>query len=175
MITKDYFLNNPLFIPQGRPNNGVSADIYSTDIKELERAISLYEREYMIYLLGSELYSEYLSDMADTEKALKWADFNTKLNDSTLKVSPIANYIYCKYVEDNSMQYNGRVFTTEKKENQDVIGMEKKLIKEWNRCVEMTSNFIDWLVLNPVETTAEIDTSYWDTLTDYKNYFGVWC
>ena len=80
--------------------------------------------------------------MSDTEKALKWVDFNTKLNDSTLKVSPIANYIDCKYVEDNSMQYNGRVFTTEKKENQDVICMEKKLIREWNNGVEMTSNFI---------------------------------
>ena len=113
----------------------------------------------MIYLLGSELYSEYLSDMADDEKKVKWSDFNAKLCDTELFVSPIANYIYCMYLDDNSMEYNGRVFTTEKKENQDVIGMEKKKIKEWNRMVEMTKTFLDWLILNPIETIAEPSTN----------------
>lgn len=173
MITKSYFLENPLYIPQGKPNSGVPSDLYSNSIKELDRAIKLYEKEYMVYLLGSELYAEYLSDMEDEQKKVKWSDFNAKLCDTELFVSPIANYIYCMYLDDNSMEYNGRVFTTEKKENQDVVGMEKKKIKEWNKMVEMTKTFLDWLILNPIETIAEIDTSYWDTLTDYKNHFGI--
>lgn len=173
MITKAFFGQNPLLIPQAKQNNGVPANVYSQETIELDRAIKRYEKEYMVALLGSELYAEYLTDMADEVLKLKWAAFNSHLCDAETLVSPIANFIYFNYVQDNSFSYNGTVYTTEKKENSTILDGAVKLVDVWNKMCDLNYTFIEWLCANPIETTALISTAKWDYLTTEINYYGI--
>ena len=97
MTTERYFSQNPLLIPQPKPNAGVPSELYTNVVLELKRCITRYEKEYLEMLFGEELYNEYIEDMKDAELKQKWDLLNAKLWDADNLVSPVANYIYYKF------------------------------------------------------------------------------
>ena len=112
-ITKAYFDQHPVFIPQAKQNNGINADVYVAKTVKLDSAIRRHEKAYLTRLLGRGLYAEYIAAPTDA----KWDGLNALLYDTTLFVSPIANYIYYWFLDENAGDYDGSLVTTTKQEN----------------------------------------------------------
>ena len=171
MTTERYFSQNPLLIPQPKPNAGVPSELYTNVVLELKRCITRYEKEYLEMLFGDELYNEYIEDMKDDELKQKWDLLNAKLWDADNLISPVANYIYYKFLGDNAVGFNGRTFSTQAIENETVIPTIKFQVKAWNEMCKMNKKIFTWLYEQDIDTTAELDCSYWDYLSTYQNSY----
>ena len=168
-ITKAYFDQHPVFIPQAKQNNGINADVYAAKTAKLDSAIRRHEKAYLTRLLGRGLYAEYISTPTDA----KWDGLNALLYDATLFVSPIANYIYYWFLDENAGDYDGSLVTTTKQENATNHPVLYKQIKAWNAMVEMNVPILSYLQNTVISTTAVIDKQGWGELYTFKNSMGI--
>lgn len=170
-ITKAYFEQNPVAIPQAKQNNGINADVYSANTVKLDSSIKRHEKAYLTLLLGRELYAEYIAAPTDA----KWADLNALLYDTTLLVSPIANYIYFWYLDENVGSYDGSLFQTTKQENSTNHSVVYNQVKAWNAMVTMNEPILQYLydTIETIETLALIDKTGWTELCTLKNSWGI--
>ncbi len=105
LIDKTYFIDE-VFIPNLNSSNTMISDAIVAD---LTVAIARYEKEYLIKLLGEDLYDDFIAGL----KVLpvpdsKWTDLKNKLVDSTNKLSPISNYIYFQFVRRHPNLLNNK-------------------------------------------------------------------
>jgi hypothetical protein len=176
IIDETYFTKHPTKLPQSEAlGNGVAVDIQTGDVAMIDDNIEIYEPQFLTYLLGKDLADEFIAGLAVTPTpATKWTALKNKLVNSTTKRSPIANYVYCFILEEQS-EYDARVGTVANKtENATQISCTHKQTKAWNLMVEELIVFIDWLILN--RTTYEHDEVYIETdyhLLTYLNRFAV--
>lgn len=170
-ITANYFEQNPLYIPQAKQNNGINADVYDAGASKLDKAIKKHEKAYLRLLLGRELYAEYITSPEDA----KWDALNALLYDTENLESPIANYIYFWYLDENIGTYDGSLFLTTKHENSNNHSVIYNQIKAWNEMVGMNEPILTYLArnINTIETTALISKAGWVELCTLRNSWGI--
>lgn len=134
----------------------VEAPIRASSSKDnLDRAIEIYEEEYLRLVLG-DLYEEF--DPA----VQKWIDLIGVMRDATLKRSPIANYIFYNYYP---------VYCTTRTGAGDTSNGEirRAQILAWNDAIAMNERVIKYLYDNM--DTYEHDDVYlnFDTMACLLN------
>ncbi len=175
IITYEYF-RGTLSLPQT-----VNADGQAL----LTQFITQYEDEFLEKALGLELATGLKTNIASADP--KWValrdgtDFQNSLGrldrwvgfvNNTTKISPIANYVYYKFVEDGITQTAGIGEVQAKGENADRVYPQLKLQSAWNRMVEMLRRLHDYLRLNR-DTYPEFDNYRYGGVSKKINQFGI--
>lgn len=145
----DYaFFQGPLLI-SGIVSPDVAPSLTTSAItRDIDNYISYYETEYLIKVLGKEVYeqfSEYLQS-EEKEPIKLWDDLKSMLVGAMgeMKVSPIANYIYFFYARNHQsdVSVNGV-----KKDSDvgDLVSPMGKMVSAWNGMVKMNADLYEWL------------------------------
>lgn len=136
LIDSSYFVGELLI-----PNTTGNHPAQTVNTTELDRFILLYEREYLIKLLGKTLYDEFIAHPTDS-----WVvDLTSQLRDSTLKISPIACYIWYWWKCHNTTQTTAQGEAIANNENASMTSPMQRLMKAYNDCVNMTYDVLQWL------------------------------
>lgn len=102
----------------------------------LDAYIERYEKEYLTKLLGLELYNEFMAGLEEEPVPQKWVDLKNEIVDETFKVSPIANYVYCKWQNQNYTKNVGIGQVKNKAENAIVVRPYDMQVMAWNDMVD---------------------------------------
>lgn len=148
-IDNTYFIGE-LNIPnsQSYPNSNLDGNKVS-----LSQFIDEYEVELMTYALGYDLYSEF-ADSFENNGDLKagadqkWVDFvngkeytldgkkykwkGLRYTEGSVKKSLIADYIYCKYLENYQVSFGGVGTQTENAKNATKVSPIPRITNIWN-------------------------------------------
>lgn len=118
--------------------------------ENLDVFITKYEAKFLTQLLGKTLYDAFLIGLDDPQPDQIWTDLKGMLVDDTLKVSPIANYVYYFYSEDNATQTTGVSEVLAKAENASYYTPIRKMMRAWNEMVVRVRELRQWLTDNLV-------------------------
>ncbi len=140
IIDKSYFKGKIVIPSTNKPVVAETVNLF----------ITTEERQFMIDLLGNELYQLMLGEEANEpfKSLIEGADFTMDFLGRTLnlkwnglqnsdKISPISYYVYCKYRESKNSGFTGSVETKGKKENTVVINPRAKIVASWNLMVDL--------------------------------------
>jgi hypothetical protein len=201
-ITPEYF-HNTLALP----NLGVGS-IERTAFNEV---ITKYVKEYLETILGFRLASRLISimdsydplDPSSTDVmyrylvfgttyvneidglTYKWGGFTTHLDDDGTilgdKISPIANYVYCRYRRDTATNTMGNSEVMSVHEHSITSSPLYKMVTAWNEMVKMNWHMHNWLMLNVEDSafssygyigeTYEPDTDQFSDIHENQNLF----
>jgi hypothetical protein len=165
--TRAYFQQGITEVPNLTISIGGVSD--TSNATELDRYITRYETEFMKCLLGS-LYTDYATNPTDA----KWATLKAMLWDSTLLVSPVANYIFWHYYNDATRR-NGNVGTVESNVENGNINTNARLVQVWNEMVSMMYNGVDGVIDYLLENsdTYPIEDYKWTNFVETTNILGI--
>lgn len=133
-------------------------DITGPEYSIITDYIDKYEPEYLEKIFGYALYKDFEQGLIDNTaiytairdgaeyvdifgRTQKWMGFVSGKN-------PIANYIYTKYVRDNSVNISGVGATVSAVENGTRISPHIKLVMAWNEMVKYNNRLHDYLYAN---------------------------
>jgi L-rhamnose mutarotase len=174
IIDKTYFAFGFCEIPMTEVSNGYSSELNTSEGARINQYIVFFEREYLNKILGVAMTELFYSELAKDPVEEKWQTLKDKLADSTNKISPIANYVYCSYLhEQEKMLMNRATAVVDKVENQSVISNYTKIKQSWDKMVSMNSTFFYWLYTNKDEYETEevkFDFTKWAELLITQNY-----
>lgn len=157
-ITSSYF-QGIISIP-GLGSTGIGTAVED----ELTILIQKYEADYLKALFGPEMYLEYVTDCAAGIPAnSKWSKLfsgiatgytdcydRVDLWDGILMTnptqSPIANYIFCKYLELKNSNTTPSGETTNSVENAERTNSIYKMVRAWNEMVVWNYKIHKYLV-----------------------------
>lgn len=179
LIDSTYF-HDRTFIPNLTGTMGGTGEGGKAErIAKLNRYIEQYEKEYLLKLLGKTVYLEFKTWIDNQDETEKWVDLKAELLDETLKLSPIANYVFVKLWEDTCTPRSGVGSTVSKStETSIVLDPSYDIVKVWNEVVEW-NRFIALWIAERYDTyyancTESSDFAYSDnSLEDYRNSFGL--
>ena len=150
MYIDNTYFSGELSIPnsQSYPNSNLDGNKVS-----LSQFIGEYEVELMTYALGYDLYSEFVLAF-DSEGKLKqaaeqrWKDFvngkeyeidgkkfkwkGLRYIEGVIKKSLIADYVYCKYLENYQVSFGGVGTQTENAKNATKVSPIPRIVNTWN-------------------------------------------
>lgn len=156
----------------------------ATDITE---AITRYEKEILISLLGYKLYKEMIAaptvepyksliEGAEFEltfdgvtQLLKWVGFK-----NSDKESLVAYYVYYKYQERNFVKPSGIGTVKPKAENAEPVTPIYKMVNAWNNMVELYGTALCVEILQPDGTTYDDKASAFNYLSVNLALFPDW-
>lgn len=139
LIDSSYF-NGEILVP----NITGSHPAQTVNVTELDRFIVLYERDYLIKLLGKTLYAEFIAQQTES-----WAvSLIGQLRDSTLKISPIAYYIWYWWKCHNTTQITAQGEAAANNENAGIVSPMHRLQNAYNSCVNLTYDVLEWMEAN---------------------------
>lgn len=151
----DYaFFQGPLLI-SGIVSPDVAPSLTTSAITgDVDNYISYYETEYLIKVLGKEVYeqfSEYLQS-EEKEPVKLWDDLKSILVGTMggMKISPIANYIYFFYARNHQSD----VTVNGVKKDSDIgelVSPMGKMVFAWNDMVRMNADLYKWLDTQHIE------------------------
>lgn len=140
---------------------------------ELTKYIDRYSVVFLKQLLGS-LYPDYVAN----EKDARWVALNAKLYDTTLKISPVANFVFWHYYNDSTRRNTPTGVAVQRIENAQIV-TDQRLCQVWNEMVELMYNevdgVLDWLHESDQTTTYVFDhsTTDWRNFIRTSNEFGL--
>lgn len=174
MITKEYFRKGLLFLPNILiESGGIDPDISTKYNNIIDDAIERYEEQFLCKLLGLKVYEEFKQGLEATEKEKKWTDLKDKLINSESLRSPIANYIYCGYLQENETELIGTNSNIPKYENKTVVSNFEHIKNAWNDMVLQNLTLIDWLYKNKETYFTEFDRiDDWNEILEKQTYLG---
>lgn len=171
-------INNTYFI-----NEITIAQINQPDVVEqVDDLIAKYENVFLRDVLGYSFTKLMLANIADArfvallngaEFTNVWTTYLDKwdgLANSITKHSPIANYVFYKYVRAKHEQQGGISTLRPKAENADVVTAEYTLIKAYNEMVDMIHKCRQYLISEKV-TYPEFDMNQVKEFTHINHYF----
>lgn len=134
--------------------------------------IAKYEAEFLELLLGKTLYESFKVGIAEEPMAQKWADLINGVEYTTttgevrtwrglidvivineelsVKLSPIANYVYYWYVRNLHQQMTTISVVKNKGENSVNVSPDEKLAKAWNDMVVWVRDCWEYIYHNNV-------------------------
>lgn len=147
LIDISYF-NGDIIIPNLNKDDG---DSFETDY------IAKYQKEYLQKCLGYAMYNEFETALDETTPAAKWTnlkdgeDYTVEIDGETITtrwnglvneelVSPIAYYVYFKWLKENYVQLTGVGVGVSDKENATNYSPNFKAVHAWNKYIELTGN-----------------------------------
>ncbi len=170
-IDRTYFWGKiKLDIPEA--NLGVSPALTTSTSNDLAQYTGRYQDEYLHLLLGSQ-YDSYCAAPTSEE----WAGLDALLFDTSNKLSPIANYIFCQYWSDKDTLVSTAGTTKGIKKDSVTVSNKVKTDWAWNEMIVWTMEAIQWLIDNDKRPEDEIT---WDTFIHldsgvgrFENMFGI--
>lgn len=173
IIDYTYFVGD-INLPQGGSSDGQAY---------IDRFITIYETEFLQMVLGYDLWKAFTDGLAAGSPDQKWIDLRDgkQFADLSLQnkkwigfkntnlVSPIANYVYCKIMEDMQTHTTSIGEAQNAAENAVIVSASHKIVNAWNRMVEMNLVLKDFLDANLTTYTD------WGTSSIYyRNNFFQW-
>lgn len=123
---------------------------------DVQAYIDKFENEYLLKMLGYETKLRLEAGTLDDVKNGK--EYRSRFEPNVLikwrglvikdKASPIASYIYCKYIQDQWSRTTGVGEKKLKAQNATVASPNSKLISQWNWMVERNRELMDFLLSN---------------------------
>jgi len=170
LIDATYFKYDPIKVKGIEGSNGFSAELSNERNVELDRAIEIHEQEYLIKLLGQDLYTEYAAD----KENVKWDTLKSKLVNGTLFRSPIANYVYYMFMKQRKYATGDIGVYIPKAENMTVVDPSYMLKQAWNDGVDQNIIVCEWIYSQWREQgwTAELTDFNWVSLLTRQPLFG---
>jgi hypothetical protein len=158
-IDTTYFVSGQTAIPNVASTATAGAAIAVT----VTRYITMYEPDFIKKLLGDDLYADYVATPTDA----KWNAFKALLYNATTKISPIANYVWYIYQEQNQVMMTGG---GDKKSGDATMTPEvnvAKMIGVWDSMRKMVADIVDYFDAN----TATFPL--WDGGASAEFYFDM--
>lgn len=174
-IDETYFTKSPLKIDSIDSSNGYSSNITNKTLIDFRDAIDEFEEEYLRILFGDDLYDEFVEDYNTLQESEeenpedKWADLKALIFNETTKKSPIANYIFKKYIHRNYVLSIGdRQFKLKSSDNLISIYPSEKIKQAWNPSIKKNQKIFDYLYENfdSLDCENDLDMTDWDLLID---------
>jgi len=164
LIDRTYLVGE-ILIPNIISGSGhPAATINQTDV---DRLITKYEKKYLKRLLGKDLYKAFIENQLEA-----WAvALIAELRDTVNKVSPIAYYVWCAWKRDNTTRIGSGGEVQTKNENADTVSPTYRMLTNWNECIDLTCDVLDWMDENAYLFPVAADTDY-DTFRP-MNEFGI--
>lgn len=157
IIDSSYFLNKMVFIPNtvSQPSIGSNTP---TNVDTLKGEIEDREKELLISILGYTQYLELKDQFVETTPGVwnwvalpvqKWKDLvdgkenwlGLRYTIGGKKVSLIANYVFCKYLEDDYSAYTTTGTVISDAANSTQVNPTQKITIAWNKFVEMLNGY----------------------------------
>lgn len=166
-IDSTYFIRERR-LPDITAQVGTPTALLTDGSQRLTDFINYYEPEFLKLILGDELYAEYSTGFATP----KWAAFDALMVNTTLKDSPIADYVYCMIVAD---------METEVKDGTHIVNVGDgrisavgRITDQWNRMVTKLDPILEYLSDNTDTFCATYEYNYigWTSFT-YENRYGI--
>lgn len=171
-LTSAYFVGELLI-----PNLTSPTAAGTANIAELQWFIDAYEKEFLEYLLGTELYEEFVAGIAVTPTPLaKWTNLKNKIyviSGTPTYQSPAAGYVYFFYRRNKFSVTTGSAEVQPSHENATAVSHTAKQVRAWNMMVKQCEAIWEWL---EEDTQAAIYTSFSDEFHGYLtriNEFGI--
>jgi len=175
LIDASYF-HSRLFLPQVN-------DVISRD--DVRNFITRYEDEFLQKALGYELYQAFKSGIEAPTPDQKWVDIKEGkeftwygymfkwtgfVNDA--KLSPIANYVYFKYMEDKASDITLVGAVVPNTDNGYRESGRFKMVDAWNEMVKLNENLLRFLYAN-TDIYTEWKFNYSKNLVTKINSFDI--
>jgi len=138
LIDTSYF-QGEISIPNITSGSGNPAA--SINLAEVNRLILIYENDYLVKLLGKDLYDVFI----DNPSASWVVSLTAQLRDTTNKISPIAYYVWYWWKRNNTTTTSALGELTANAENANITGAIMKQITAFNTCVNLTCDVLDWM------------------------------
>jgi len=137
VIDYTYFQTPPVAIP----NIALTPGPYLARKEELDRYILIYEKKYLREMLGDTLYDLFVAGPA----VERFVTMMAQLRDTDNKISPIANYVYVRYMQDTQ-----KVTTSSGDKETQSPGMinqvnSQKYSSIINDMITMSEDLYDWI------------------------------
>lgn len=175
IITYSFFSGQPYLLP-----NNVPAD-NNPDATILQSIIDKYEVEYLKTILGYSAYVSFINGLED-------GDINDALNDgatyvdsdgitqkwegfSVIGKSPIAAYIFFKYLELNSQTTTGVGQVQSVTENASRFTPIYRMVDAWNDMVAMNKHLHAYLYANRADFPDYVGLTYFGS--EYANIEAI--
>lgn len=162
IIDRTYF-NGDILIPNyDKPTTAALIDWY----------INMYEAKFMRALMGESLYQAYKVGVVIDPIPAKWGEILNGAGGENLpgrqvwkgltylpgdnpdyKKSPIANYVYFKFMEKTYTRSTGSGESKARLENADAASPGPKMVAAWNEMVEEVQAFWDFTQARPLVYT----------------------
>ena len=156
LINEEYFKGEIVIPNLNSVGNGISSQIASSNLELLLSFIDKYEKRFLVSLLGRCCADEFYKEIEKGELSGKWLDLKNKLVDETLKISPIANYVYYWYRRNDVSITTGIGGMETDSDNSVRVSSALKMCRAWNEMVE-------WV----------IDTRVWMKSSGNFNYLNI--
>lgn len=155
--------------------------------EEIEQLIEIYETEYLQKVLGYDLWLAFTEGIEGSPGGYeqRWIDLlegivfdfkgvDTLWNgfDPTSKKSPIANYVYYKYLEDTASDVTLAGTSTGAVDNNTRTSPMQKMVNAWNDMVDM-NNVLFKFVKNNTDYPEYVYRQTDGELFRYKNSHGL--
>jgi hypothetical protein len=116
-------------------------------VKEtVDDLITDYETEFLKLLFGYEndctMYNDYLAGIA--AGTAKWTSLQTQIYNETSWRSPAAYYIFYKWLQQSSTVLTS-MGDVKQADGQNFVTSSKRLVRVWNRMVDMVNDVWDWI------------------------------
>lgn len=163
IIDSTYFQKGKLFIPGSVQQPSVSGNA-PTDIENITSYVERYESELMSYAIGhlnykalqsalvadpdlSESFNAIWKDLLDGKHyqiGTKWYCWpGLRRVNGSIKSSLVANYVFCKYFEDNQQQYTSTGMQRPNADNATMGSANLKLTQVWRDFIEQYQGGIE--------------------------------
>lgn len=172
IIDLSYF-HSELRIPNlDTANNQVQAAVQA----DIEAFIAKWEPVILKKLLSEDTCAALIEGMEEDPIPPPWPELLLQLRDETNKVSPIANYVWCKYFKARAFNNVGLLDLVPRFENSDIAQVQAKYIGNHNDALPMWEKIIDFLEENEYQYDCKANGADWNTfLYDSQtiNQFGI--
>lgn len=164
LIDKTYFAKGLCAIANSNETDVVSRSIAAN----VQNYIDIYESEYLKMLLGDDLYDYVMAHPSEP----RIVALIGKLKNTTTLQSPIANYVFYRYMKLN------QVIQTQSgdKENSQagmITNVNASLyVAVWNQMVDWSIDLYDWLVENST-TYPEFETDLCAMIYERINILSI--
>lgn len=145
-LDNTYFTGN-LYIPNLVYRSGAGAVIQAVNEYSLNWFIEKYEEEFLIELLGRNLYNEMTTGVDNGEE--KWIALRDKIyRVGDVSFSPAANYVYFNAMRDFQTQTSMNGEVRGKNTHSSIVPAYDKLVRVWNDMVKMCRDISDFMIEN---------------------------
>jgi hypothetical protein len=153
-------------------------------LEQVNKFIDIYEDQFLHKALGYGLFKAFKAGLQETTVEQKWKDlnegaeftYNSRLSKwngfvTESKLSPIANYIFCEFMEDKIAENTPAGIVVPKTENSYREDGRQKIVMAWNEMVEYLYDLRKFLYTNQsvyTEWNSELSEIYYK-----KNVFSI--
>lgn len=146
MFLSSSYFQGELYLPNIKVSDSVGHSSYSRQTvgeNDLNWYIEKYEREFLIKLLGSTLYHNFINGINETSPLQIWIDLKNAIyvESNDYYFSPAANYVFFYVSRRGRTQTGVQGEMRGTNSYAEIANDSDKLVKVWNDMCEMVEDF----------------------------------